>query len=89
MKINAKQLKNASIEIIEEAEVLLETPLNLDSLDDFALSDLTPGNYGLITNEETQEPLSDSTFSIYEQGVLVLASGTLQDVQNYLEEKFG
>lgn len=89
MKINAKQLKDAGIEIIEEAEVLLETPLNLDSLDDFALSDLTPGNYGLITNEETQEPLSDSTFSIYEQGVLVLASGTLQDIQNYLEEKFG
>lgn len=89
MKINAQQLKDAGISIIEEAEVFLETPLNLDSLDGFALSDLTPGNYGLITNEETQEPLSDSTFSIYEQGVLVLASGTLQDVQNYLEEKFG
>ena len=89
MKINAQQLKDAGISIIEEAEVFLETPLNLDSLDGFALSNLTPGNYGLITNEETQEPLSDSTFSIYEQGVLVLASGTLQDVQNYLEEKFG
>ena len=89
MKINAEKLKDAGISIIEEAEVLLETPLNLDSLDGFALSDLTPGNYGLITNEETQEPLSDSTFSIYEQGVLVLASGALQDVQNYLEEKFG
>ena len=89
MKINVKKLKDAGISIIEEAEVLLETPLNLDSLDGFALSDLNPGNYGLITSEETQEPLSNSTFSVYEQGILVLASGTLQDVQNYLEEKFG
>lgn len=89
MKINSQQLKDAGISIIEEAEVYLETPLNLDSLDGFALEDLTPGNYGLITNDEIQDPLDDPTFSIYERGALVLVSATLKEVQNYLEKKFG
>lgn len=89
MKIRSQQLKDAGIQIIEEAEVLLETPLNLDSLNSFDLEDLTPGNYGLITSEETQDPLSDPVFSVYEQGFPMIVSGTLRDVQDYLEKKFG
>lgn len=87
MKINEKKLKDAGIEIVEKTDSVLDIPINLDSIDGLTFNNLPPGDYRLIMNDKIQEPLNNSTFSIYRQGALMLNSGTPQDVQNYLESK--
>lgn len=87
MKIDAKRLKDAEIVIVRNAQVLLETPIDLDGLDGLPLDELTPKNCKLDTNENAQQLLCEPEFSIYRKGYLVLNSGTLQDVRNYLEKQ--
>lgn len=87
MKINAKKLKDAEIEIVEETNLVLNIPIKLDNIDGLTFNNLHPGDYRLIMKDEMQEPLNNSTFTIYQRGVLMLNSGTPQDVQNYLESE--
>lgn len=88
MKINAKQLKDAELVIVRSAQILLETPVDLDGIDGLPLTEFTPKNCKLDANNETQQLLYEPCFSIYEQGYLTLNSGTIQDVRDYLEKKF-
>lgn len=87
MKINAKKLKDAEIEIVEETNLVLNIPIKLDSIDGLTFNNLPPEDYRFIMKDEMQEPLNNSTFTIYRQGALMLNSGTPQDVQNYLESE--
>lgn len=87
MKINAKKLKDAEIVIVRSAQILLETSVDLDGIDGLPLDELTPKSCKLDTNENTQQLLCEPEFSIYRKGYLVLNSGTMQDVRNYLEKK--
>lgn len=87
MKINAKKLKDAEIEIVEETNLVLNIPIKLDSIDGLTFNNLPPEDYRLIMKDEMQEPLNNSTFTIYRQGALMLNSGTPQDVQNYLKSE--
>lgn len=87
MKINAEKLKDAEIIIVRSAQILLETSVDLDGIDGLPLDELTPKNCKLDTNENAQQLLCEPEFSIYRKGYLVLNSGTMQDVRNYLEKK--
>lgn len=87
MKINAEKLKDAEIIIVRSAQILLETPVDLDGIDGLPLAELTPKSCKLDTNENAQQLLCEPEFSIYRKGYLVLNSGTMQDVRNYLEKK--
>lgn len=88
MKVDAKKLKDAGIDIIEEVRnISRESPIELDSLDGFEIDDVDYGNYLTNPDEEIFYDVSVTTFSIYELDELVIYNGDLEDLQNYLKSK--
>lgn len=89
MKINTEKLEKDEVEIIEEIyDVWLERPIDLKSLKGLNIDDFDYGNYdSLIEEENLFDYDSKSTFSIYKNGEIVLTSGNLDNVRDYLKSE--
>lgn len=90
MKIDAKRLKDADIRITEEVHgALLETPIGLTGIDGESFDELQFGNYDLdFTNQESYTDGCEIFFSLYENGNLVIESAPIEEICDYLEERF-
>lgn len=90
MKIKMKDIKNEGFEIIEEVyNARLESPIDLDSLDDDTLDDLDYGNYEIVEEEEeTHFDVSETLFSLYKDGENLLLTVSLAEVKEYLQKYF-
>lgn len=91
MKINPKKLKDAGIEIIEETHcVTIEAPIKLESITISNNESFTINGYIVDLNkEEIYDDDCNVSFSLYEDGRLILESLSLEELQDYLRERFG
>lgn len=91
MKLNAQQLKNAGIEIIEKVHnTIIETPVELDSIKRFDREDFINEVYNTdLKEEKVYLENAKIFFSLCENGQLIIESSSLEEIYNYLEERFG
>lgn len=91
MKLNAQQLKDAGIEIIEEIHgAIIEAPIELDSIKRFDREGFINGVYN--TNLKEEKVYMENTkifFSLCENDQLIIESSSLEEIYDYLEERFG
>lgn len=91
MKLNAQQLKDTGIEIIEEVHgAIIEAPIELDSIKRFDREDFLKDTYNTdFFEEKVYTDNAEIFFSLYENDYLIIESSSLEEIYNYLEERFG
>lgn len=91
MKLNAKQLKDAGIEIVEEVHgAILEAPVELDSIKRFDREGFLKDIYNTnLMKEKVYTDNAEIFFSLYENDHLIIESSSLEEIYDYLEERFG
>lgn len=91
MNHNAQQLKDAGIEIIEEVHgATLEAPVELDSIKRFDREGFINGVYNTdLKEEKVYTDNAEIFFSLYENDYIIIESSSLEEIYDYLEERFG
>ena len=91
MKLNAQQLKDAGIEIIEEVHgAIIEAPVELDNIKRFDREGFINGVYNTdLKEEKVYMENAKIFFSLYENDYIIIESSSLEEIYDYLEERFG
>ena len=85
-----RDVKNEGFELVEEVySVLLETPVDLDSVGRININDLDYGTYYVVDDEQNINCDNGETFfSLYKDGENILLSAYLKEVKEYLNNYF-
>ncbi len=90
MNFTMRDVKNEGFELVEEVySVLLETPVDLDSVGRININDLDYGTYYVVDDEQNINCDNGETFfSLYKDGENILSSAYLKEVKEYLNNYF-
>lgn len=90
MNFTMRDVKNEGFELVEEVySVLLETPVDLDSVGRININDLDYGTYYVVDDEQNINCDNGETFfSLYKDGENILLSAYLKEVKEYLNNYF-
>lgn len=90
MNFTMRDVKNEGFELVEEVySVLLETPVDLDSVSRININDLDYGNYEIVDYEQSINCDNGETFfSLYKDGENILLSAYLKEIKEYLNNYF-
>lgn len=91
MKINAKKLEDLGVEIIEEIyNARIEAPVDLNSIKGFDRKTFLSGTHNTdFMQEKIYTEETKIFFSLYENDYPIIESSSLEEIYDYLEERFG